>query len=230
MFNSLLDNLPKILRALNFARMIQLCILAILFTVLYIFWDSRSIIVEGIRAVSIQHQARSSIVGNENTVKAVKLLVNRSQLITGVQLVNTDFRSNTRTTAFFYSDRPDLQNMIDSAVYNRFFPTPLFMNTSAVSPETSAFAVLNNSRVIDIIGAEFVCYESKTTLLMKVAPGFEKISPVICSLSIPPWAGKFSGYMNLFLTRAPNLEEKNDIAFGARSLSSEIFDQEMSRR
>ncbi|MCA1859321.1 hypothetical protein LE191_04250 [Janthinobacterium sp. HSC-3S05] len=229
MFDKLIENFPKILRALNFARMIQVAILAILFTVLYIAWDARQALVESIKVVSVGRPSRNLIVGDEVTVKAVRALVDRSQLINGLQIINTNFRSNTRTTAYFYSDRRDLQLSIDTAVQNKVSPTALFMTTGGGVPEHVAYALMSNIRVIDIIQAEFVCYESNTTPLAKMAPEFTSIAPVICSISIPPYAGKFSGYLNLFLTRQPSTEEKSILRDAARALASDIFDRELAR-
>lgn len=230
MFDKLIENFPKILRALTFARMIQVIVLATIFTFLYIAWDARSTIVESIKVVSFGQTNKSVIIGDEHTVKAIKALVDRAPLINGLQLVNTDFRSNTRTTAFFYSDRRDLQLYVDTAVYNRVSPTPLFMTTGGgATPEQAAYALMNNSRIIDIIQAEFICYESSTAILARNAPELIPLSPMLCSISIPPYAGKFAGYLTLFLTREPNVEEKAILRDAARALASDIFDREVAR-
>lgn len=230
MFDKLIENFPKILRALTFWRVCQVILLAIVFTGLYTAWDQRGPLMEVIRAVSVGHPSKNVIIANEGTIKAVKTLVDRSPLISGLQLINTDFRANTRTTAYFYSDRRDLQNYVDTAILNRVSPTPLFMTAPVGgTPEQMAWALMSNSRVIDIINAEFVCYETSTTLFARTEPAIAILAPVLCSISIPPYAGKFTGYMNLFLTRQPSLDEKAMLRDAARALASDIFDRELSR-
>lgn len=157
------------------------------------------------------------------------MLVDRLTLISGVQVVNADFRSNTRTTAYFYADRYDLQNAIDQVVYNRVAPMELFMNSNQGSPEQWLLAEQSNARLIEVIRAEFVCFKSETTNLGRAAPDFPAIAPYICSISIPPYAGKFSGYLNLYLTREPNDDERSMLKVATTSLASDIFDREIAR-
>lgn len=229
MFDKLIENAPKLMRALTFKRTAYVCVLATVALILFTFYDSRATVIEWVKATSIGRPYKNVIIGDEATVKSVKSIVDRSPLISGIQLVNTDFRSNTRTTAFFYSDRRDLQILIDSAVYNRVWPSALFMGTTSGTPEQREFASASNSRMINIIGAEFVCYPSKDSTLARMAPEFPAIAPVLCSMSIPPYAGKFAGYLNLFLTRTPSDDEKDLLRDAARALASDIFDREVSR-
>ena len=148
-------------------------------------------------------------------------------IISGVQIVNTDFRSNTRTTAYFYADRRDLQSAVDNAVYNRVAPLPLFMNTSYGTAEQRLLAEQSNARLIEIIRAEFVCFDSATTALGRSAPEFPLIAPWVCAMSIPPYAGKFSGYINVLLTREPTSDERAELRDAASALASDIFDREI---
>jgi hypothetical protein len=227
MFKDFIDALPELLKELNYGRMVQIIILSFVFLILYSAWDSRVTLVDAIKAGAVNHKTNTMLIANEATVKAIKALVSKNPLMMGVQLVNTDFRNNARTTAFFYANRPELQNIIDSAVYNRASPTPILMVTNG-TPEEAAFALQNNIRMIDIINAQFVCVESKGTGLAQIAMGFPALAPWMCSISIPPYRTKFSGYLNVFLTRQPTQQEKVDIADAVTSLSGDIFDREIS--
>jgi hypothetical protein len=84
--------------------------------------------------------------------------------------------------------------------------------------------------MVDIINALFVCYDTKAVLLVRLVPEVAAISPVICSISIPPYPEKFSGYLNLYLSRAPTPDEKDQLRAIARNLASEIFDSEIAKR
>lgn len=229
MLDKILEHAPAIMRALTFKRTFQIILLSMFGVLLYMMFDSRVAIVTSIRAVAVAPPTKNIIQGDAETVIAVKNIVDRSQLISGVQLVNTDFRSNTRTTAYIYADRRDLQLYIDNAVYNRVAPMQLFMNTAAGSAEQRLLAVQSNARLIEIIRAEFVCFPSESTGLGRAAPDYPPIAPYVCAMSIPPYAGKFAGYLNLFLEREPTEDEKVMLRDAASALASDIFDREITR-
>jgi hypothetical protein len=119
---------------------------------------------------------------------------------------------------------------VDTAINDSVSPTPLFMTTGGTAtPEEIAFALVNNTRIIQVMSAEFACYDVATTSLAKMAPEVVGIAPIVCSISIPPYAGKFSGYLNLCLTRKPSNEEQNVLRDAARAIASDIFDRELAR-
>jgi hypothetical protein len=135
--------------------------------------------------------------------------------------------TNTRTTAYFYADGRDLQSAVDNAVYNGVAPLPLFMNTSYATAEQRLIAEQSNALLIEIIRAESGCFDSSTTPLGRTAPEFPKIAPCVCAISIPPYAGKFSGNINILLAREPNANERAELRDAASALASDIFDHEI---
>lgn len=219
MIDKLIENLPKILRALTFQRVLSACVLAGMLCILAIVWDQRVALVSNLKVSSIASAKNVSIVGNEKTAKAAKELVNRAALITGIQLINVDFRTNTRSTAFFYSDQVALQNIVDNAMALRVSPTPLLIKSDEQ----------NNVRLIMIMTGQFVCYPSETSLLGKAAGEVVALAPYMCSISIPPYEGNFSGYLNLFLKSAPTGDEIEELRTAARILAADIYDRELSK-
>jgi hypothetical protein len=217
MFDKLIENFPKILRALTIKRTFLAAMLAGTFVLCYIAWDARSVIVDKVVVNVVSRRSSASITADEITRAESKSLVDRSTLIVGVQLVNVDFKHNTRKTIYLYSDRIVLQTTIETALAMQMSPSPAFIKEDSE----------NNLRLISLMKADFVCYDSKTTLLARMAPEFPTLAPYMCSISIPPYEGNFSGYLNLLLTRVPDAGEVELLRSSARILAHSIFDREL---
>lgn len=217
MFDKLIENFPKILRALTFSRAMAAAFLGVVFIFSYILWDARQLIVDKVMVSTVSSRSSRSISANDDTKAEVKQLVDRSALIVGVQLVNVDFSRNTRSTIHFYSDRNALQMAFEQALADQVSPSPAFIKDD----------IEYNSRLIRLMTAEFLCVESRETYLAHFAPNTLEAAPYICALSIPPYEGNFAGYLNVLLVRKPTNEEIEMVRASARLLAHSIYDREL---
>jgi hypothetical protein len=217
MFDKLIENLPKIMRAMTLGRVMATAFLAVVFVLCYILWDGRQLIVDKVMVSGITKRSGASIVAMEETRAEVIRAVERSPLIIGVQLVNVNFSANTRSTAFFFSERKGLQDRVNASLDALVSPSPALIKND----------LENNMRLINLMAAEFICYETKVTLLARIVPDLALSAPYMCSISIPPYEGNFSGYLNLLLERAPGADEVTELRSIARLLAHSIYDREL---
>lgn len=225
MFEKLLEKIPefiKLIRVLTLRRILNLAVLAGLVGIVFVGWGARQEVTTFVKLkVSAfgQVQHSGTIVGTADTMKAIKKLVNKSSLVVGLQLVNIDIRTNSRSTAGeFYADHQTLQIAVDLAISSKVAPTPLFITGNTV----------NNDRLTEVMRGIFVCYESKDTLFSTMAPEVLDVAPWMCSISIPPYEGNFQGYMNLFLAKKPSDREVEELRTAARILAADIYERELS--
>lgn len=226
MLDKLIEKIPefiKLIRVLTFRRIMNLAVLGGLVGLGFVSWGARHEMTDYVRlkVSAFSHTpSAGSIVGTADTMKAIKKLVNKSSLIVGVQLVNIDIRTNSRSTAGeFYADHQTLQIAVDLAISSKVAPTPLFITGNTV----------NNDRLTEIMRGLFVCYESKDTLFSTMAPDVLDVAPWMCSISIPPYEGNFQGYMNVFLAKQPSQREIDQLRTAARILAADIYERELSR-
>ena len=214
MFDKLIENFPKLVAALRKMRVwdyIGLIVLAFLFVVLYITWDARQTLIQRF-VVSNIDTSTPLITLSTTTKRAGYDLVNRYKFVVALQVVNVEWQTNSRSTAFFYSDLAEMQKIVDEGMKRKETPTPLLTK----DPD-------NNERFRRILSGQFSCTPIDKIIMTTVIPGIEKFAKSVCSTSIPPYPGKFSGYINLYVDRIPSDEELTDIETVARTFSSDVF-------
>lgn len=124
------------------------------------------------------------------TKKEIDEAVASSAVVVAIQVFIVDFERNTRASLYIKIDDPNLQD-----VYNKFAlksppEFPLFNND-----------LLNNERLVNLVNGNFVCRPYKETLAAKLVPESISMITTVCSGPIPPFYGRFSGIINIYLSR-----------------------------
>ncbi len=60
-------------------------------------------------------------------------------------------------------------------------------------------------------------------------PRSHEVVATVCSISIPPFYGRFSGYLNIYLTKKPSPDELTLIRQVARDLSLRIYENDVDK-
>jgi hypothetical protein len=111
----------------------------------------------------------------------------------GIQIINVDFRKNIRTQAFFVSNNEKLKKSVDDYLaLTGGSGTSIFTNNE-----------VNNKRIIDLLNGNFICTPYEDTIAPLIYQGTLGSINYICSVPIPPYYGKFTGYVNVYLTEKP---------------------------
>lgn len=213
-------DISGLLRILSWQKIIQATVLIFILGTTYGFWENRITIYNSLR-VGARVEVEQPLILNlspgttymlDESVKKMK------GLLGGIQVVNVNFKKNTRNTAYFALSDNNLRTAYNDFISRKLSDTPLFTDIET-----------NNQRIIDLINGEFVCYEFKNTPALKVFPGAVETIPTICSISIPPYYGRFSGYMNVYLVKKPSVDDISIIRQIARDMSLHIYENDVDK-
>lgn len=205
-------------KKLTLSQIFKTTLVATLCVLMWLLWENRQPIYEGIRTNATVENMLSPIL-KERTRTAVQNLVNKPSLIVGIQLISVDFRTNTRNPVLFVSNIPEMQRLMDNDVADSLAPTSFFSEND----------VENNTRSIRIINGEFVCSPITQTHPIHAYTKLTNYATHKCSVSIPPYPGFFSGYITLFLRHQPSDSEALELKSAVRKLSIEIYDIEFGK-
>lgn len=213
-------NITSLLKILTWQKIVQATILVVILGISYGFWENRVTIYNSLRVgARVEVEQPIVIVLSESTTRVLDESLQKTKgMISGIQVINVDFKKNTRSTAFFISSDPILRKELEDFMARKVTDTALF-NSSEV----------NNQKIINLINGEFICNEFKDTVAGKIIPRAQDTISVVCSISIPPYYGRFSGYLNLYLSKKPSPEEISIIRQIARDLSLRIYETDVDK-
>lgn len=214
------SNITGLLKTLSWNKLLQAATLLILIVAAFGFWDNRTVIYNSIKVGARVETGNSLILQLSDSTKTQldSSVLKVKALVAGVQILNVDFKRNTTSTAYFAFGNDDLKRAYTSSESTRLGDSPLFS-----SNETG------NQKVINLINGEFVCYDFKeisTDILFPSA--IDKIKTV-CAISIPPYYGRFSGFMNIYLYKVPSTEEYALIRQLARDISLKVYETDVDK-
>lgn len=184
------------------------------------FWENRTTIYNSLR-VSVRVETQEALLLNlspgtlfilDDTTSKMK------NLIGGIQVVNVDFKKNNRSTSYFAFSDINLKTSFANFQASKIAETPLFTDNE-----------LNNQRIIDLINGEFICNDFKETQSFKSYPRAGDTIATVCAISIPPYYGRFSGYMNLYLIKKPTTDELTVIRQLSRDISLKIYETDVDK-
>jgi len=148
-------------------------------------------------------------------------MVQREDLVNGVQVINVNLTKNKRSTIFFKSDDPSMQAAWDEYWAHRT-QTQQTINVTAFSASEPE----SNDRIAKIMNGDFDCRTFKSTITYKLAPDIDHYAPWVCSISIPPGidrSGSFNGLLTFYLNKEPSdLDKQNLVKIGVE-LSRDIY-------
>lgn len=213
-------NITSLLKVLTWQKIVQATILIVILGVSYGFWENRVTIYNSLRVdARVEVEQPIVIQLSPATISTLEESVQKMRgLISGVQVINVDFKKNSRSTAFFVSSDPILRKEFEDFQAKKITDISLFSSSE-----------VNNQKIINLINGEFICNDFKDTAGAKIMPRAMDTVPVVCAISIPPYYGRFSGYLNIYLAKKPTPEEISIIRQIARDLSSRIYETDVDK-
>lgn len=208
------------LRILTWQKIIQLFLFFAILLGAWGFWENRVTIYNGIRVGARVESDQPLVINISNLTKSYfdTALDKSKDLIAGIQIVDVNFKKNTRDTTYFAFNDVDLKKAYEHFSANKISDVPLFTENE-----------VNNQRLINLINGDFVCYEFHDTPAYKLYLPFPKNITYICSISIPPYYGRFSGYMNVYLTRKPENDDLTFVRQLAKDMSLRIYENDIDK-
>lgn len=212
-----LEIVRKFLGILTWEKLLQVTAFIAVLLVSWAVFENRSSIYNFINQNKISNRADKNIKLSKNTIKELESSVSRSGLIVGVQVVLVNFQNNTRYVIHTYTDNPGLADM-----YNKFIDSNITQEFPLFDSDR-----VDNNRLIALINGESICYDFDTSIIPRYLPEINRYIDTICSTGIPPFYGKFTGMIVLYLTRSPSPEEVFQVKNLAKKLSVTIFENDL---
>lgn len=211
-----LGNLTKIITWLNLRRVGLLALAALIGLVMLTLYEQRARVVEAVQNRNVEVQSRP-VKTNVLTVPIdmqtkIKKIVDDSQIITAVSVLNVDLKLNQRSVIFEYSDSAVITGGWERFYHEHGFTQPIFTTSDK-----------NNSQMVAVINGEFTCVRYDDSVNAALVPETHGVEPMICRISLPPYYGEFSGYLVIGLSKTPTPAERDEIMIAAKALSNEIF-------
>lgn len=205
-------------KQLTFPQIFKVAVVTLLIISGYVIWENRQPLYEGIRANSTVRTMLHRPV-SPNTISTIRALLEKPSSIIAVELVAVDFNTNTYAPVLFDTTSPQLSSIVSTHELNKISPQPFFV----VGNEP------NNTRNVGLINGDFLCYTYDELIKFTRFPSITPYANYVCSISVPPYPGYFSGYINVYVTHTPSSIEISDIRSAVRKLSIEIYDNEFGK-
>lgn len=214
------ETIASLLKILTWQKIIQATVAIVIMGTAYGFWENRVVIYNSLK-VGARVETDEALILNLSQPTIVMLNETTGRLkstVGGIAVIGVNFKKNVRTTAYFSITDPGLKIAYDIFQANKISDTVLFNDNET-----------NNQRMINLINGEFVCNDFKDTIAIKILSGASSSISMICSISIPPYYGRFSGYMTIYLLKKPNNDELNIIRQVARDISLRIYETDVDK-
>ena len=185
-----------VLRELSWTKIAQVAVFCLIIVAFTVLWASREGIYQSISVGSIPtNKMFETIYMSSRSIEETKQALNKLDHTgaIGIQIINVDFRKNIRTQAFFASNNDKFKKSVDDYLaLMGGTGTSIFTNNE-----------VNNKRIIDLLNGNFICTPYEDTLAPLIYQGTLAYVKYVCSVPIPPYYGKFTGYVNVYLTEKP---------------------------
>jgi hypothetical protein len=153
---------------------------------------------------------------SKTTTDQIDAVVSQSELIVGIQITLVDFQRNTRIITYSRIDDPGLNDSYSKFLVHAPMELPLFNDD-----------LINNRRLVELVNGEFICNPYKETIAAALAPESTNYVQTLCANSIPPFYGRFSGIIGVYLKKEPTNLEKDEIRNIAKTLGTVVYQNDL---
>lgn len=211
-----LSTVQKFLQALTWKKIAQFTVFVIIVMLTWAAYENRQSIYNSANQSKIPNSSPVVQKLSRESINQIETTVRRSEIIVGIQIVFVDFQKNTRYVVYTYADSPELND-----AYTRFL--------SGAIAEVALFNedVTNNKKIINLINGEFVCNPFTDTISSKLIQDASKYVDTMCAGGIPPYYGKFTGFIDVYLSRKPTADEIDQVRTLTKLLGSSIYEQNL---
>lgn len=214
-FSDKLEGIKEFLDVLSWKKIAQVSVFLAILLCAWASYESRESIYNFVKNSKLSNQSPTISI-SKITASDIQGIVDKSELIIGIQIIIVDFQRNTRSVAYTYTDDTGLRNIYDNFQKNNIFDFPLFTNDES-----------NNKRLVELINGEFVCVQFHETMSAKILPAADQYIKTTCSTGIPPFYGKFSGVVSVYTKRTPSAEEVDQIRGLAKNISAIVYERDL---
>lgn len=156
---------------------------------------------------------------SDRTREQLTALTAQQPLVGFVSVVQVDLKRNRRWVRFRATHDEALAEALADAGTRASLPQPVF----DMDPK-------NTQQMVAVLQNEFSCARWGDTVYARFAPGLGARVPVVCRLAVPPFYGRFAGYLTLGLTAPATKAELDTLRLEAARLAVEIYLRDVARR
>jgi len=217
-FDESLEKVQTLINSLTWKKIAMFSVLTTIIGFSIAIFENRNAVYNFVSPIWIEKDVPStSKTISKGSIDQIDAVVNKSDLIVAIQVTLVDFQRNTRTVAHTSIDDPGLKT-----VYSQFIK-------SRVPIEMPLFTadMINNKRVVDLVNGEFICNPYKETIAAVLVPESSQYISTLCANSVPPYYGRFSGIISVYLKREPTNVEIEQIRNVAKTLGLVVFNNDL---
>lgn len=217
-FPTLAEAYIKLAKFMTWGRFFKTVAALVLCITMYTLFENRQTIYDGIIASTGSQRTMIHAPITELTKRSIQDLLDKPSNIIAVQFVSVDFKTNTRNTEYFRSNSVVFQKAMDDYANTKLAPTPFFTDD-----------IRNNERNTHLMNGDFVCNKVSDIKVFQKFGDISRFADTVCSVSIPPYPGYFSGYITFYVKGSPDAFEQAEIRAAARKLSIATYDADVAK-
>lgn len=205
----------QFLNILTWKKIAQLSVFLFVLGLSWALYENRKSIYGLFSEASWAQSPGKNVRMSKTSTDSIDAIVNKSDLIAGIQITLVDFHKNTRILVYTYADDENLKKIYTEFLERSIGDLPLF------NADTT-----NNVRLSQLINGEFICNPIQETIVYKLAPESAKSVTTVCATGIPPIYGRFTGIYTIYLTKNPSKEEIDQLRLVSKGMAKEIFERD----
>lgn len=210
-----LSSVQKLLNLLSWKKILQITIFLFMISAAWATYDLRESIYNYVSQTRISRVGPPIEKLSKKSIADVDQAAKKNTIISGIQIVVVDFQKNVCIPIYTNAVDPMLESIYEEYQKNSISEVPLFTND-----------VINNRHIIELINGEFSCYPFSESLVSKLAPQAGRVIHSACVVGIPPYYGRFTGSVVIYVRRQPTAEDIDQIHNLAKTLSINIYERD----
>lgn len=217
---SILPNLGKFLSWLTPRKLLMVTFFFVAVIVSVTMFEQRSLILSAISSGDgMPLPAPAKIKVPDSLQATIVDYVSNNKKIVFFAVVSSNIRINQSETVYFFSDDELMKQLEADARRNSGSVFPIFTSSQT-----------ENSQMVAAINGEFACYKYEETFKNRSVPDGADIAPFVCTISLPPYYGEFSGFLLFGLKSAPLATEIDEFRLAGTRFSTEIYTKNFRRK
>lgn len=210
-----IETIQTLLGSLTWRKITLLTVFLSILGFSYAMFDNRFAVYEFFSAARTVPPA-TVIKLSKTSVDSINASVAQSDIVVAIQITLVDFQRNTRIITYTSVDNEELKALYGNFIKKAPTELPLFNSD-----------MINNERLVNLVNGNFICNTYKETLSAKLVPESVAYVKTLCAGPVPPYYGRFSGIISIYLSREPTSVEVEQLRNLSRSLGLLVYNNDL---
>lgn len=208
-FNTLINNIRSVARALSVERILKVCIILFISGFLFAFYERRTQILHAVMQPLMIKNTKpidNSVGISQEHILLLDHILRNSTSVNSIAVISVKIRENVKQI---------IHTNVDKNLQEFFAKIPV---TAPLFTESTEM----NNRTVFLMSGNIICMDSTANDIGTIAPGFEKLIPYSCAVPIPPTYGDFSGWIFIGFENKPSDWELQQFKIEISKISDNI--------